>query len=81
MDFFSGLALLSVLSGLTWMSWRDSRDYAAFKQLESSVDRVRFYRKWTLVPLMVFGAGGLAIRPSIGWPPPVSRAPYNIERR
>ena len=61
MDFISCLALLSVLSGLMWMSWRDSRDYAAFKQLESSADRVRFYRRWTLVPLMVFGAGGLAL--------------------
>ncbi|QQN74384.1 CPBP family intramembrane glutamic endopeptidase [Croceicoccus sp. YJ47] len=66
MDVISGLALLGVIGGLTWMSWRDSRDYTAFKQFECSADRVRFHRRWTLVPLAVFGVGGLAVILSLG---------------
>lgn len=61
MNLVANLALSSVLAGLFWMSWQDSRDYAAFKLLDESIDRIRFYRKWTLVPMALFGVGGIVL--------------------
>ncbi len=66
MNGLAGLALVGVLSGLIWLSWRDSRDYAAFKRVENSADRVRFYRRWTVVPLVLFGFGGVALLVALG---------------
>lgn len=66
MNLAASLALLSVLAGLIWMSWRDSRDYAAFKLFDESADRIRFYRQWTLVPMALFGAGGVVMLLALG---------------
>jgi len=66
MVLVDSLVLLVVLCGLAWMSWRDSRDYAAFKKFDSSADRVRFYRRWTFVPMALFGVGGLAVLLTFG---------------
>lgn len=66
MNLVASLALSSVLAGLLWMSWRDSRDYAAFKLSDESADRIRFYRQWTLVPLALFGGGGVVMLLALG---------------
>ncbi|MEA1618604.1 CPBP family intramembrane glutamic endopeptidase [Erythrobacter sp. T5W1-R] len=66
MNLVASLALSSVLAGLLWMSWRDSRDYAAFKLFDESADRIRFYRKWTLVPMALFGVGGVVLLLALG---------------
>ncbi|WP_205689495.1 CPBP family intramembrane glutamic endopeptidase [Aurantiacibacter odishensis] len=66
MNHPASLVLLAALAGLTWMSWRDSHDYAAFRQLDDSAHRIRFYRQWTLVPFVLFGIGGVAILLALG---------------
>lgn len=58
---FAALALVALLCALIWMARRDARDYAAFALAQLSVDRIRFYRNWTVVPLALFGVGGLAL--------------------
>ena len=59
MSGMAALALVAVLAALSWMSWRDSLDYAEFKLLTASIDRIRFYRRWTLIPLALFGIGAV----------------------
>lgn len=66
MNLAASLALSSVLAGLLWMSWQDSRDYAAFKLFDESADRIRFYRQWTLVPMALFGVGGIVMLLAVG---------------
>ena len=66
MDGMAALALLGVAGGLAWMSWRDSLDYAEFKQLTKSADRIRFYLRWTGVPFVLFGLGGLLLLLALG---------------
>lgn len=66
MDVWPVLVVVGVLGALALMSWRDSRDYAAFKLLTKSADRIRFYRRWTIVPLAVFGIGGTGLLLAFG---------------
>ena len=66
MSGIAALALVAVLAALSWMSWRDSLDYAEFKLLTASIDRIRFYRRWTLIPLALFGIGGYGLLLSLG---------------
>jgi uncharacterized protein len=61
------IGLLSIiLGGLAWCSYRDSRLYAAFQKLEQSEPRIRFYRRWTVESLILFGIGGVALLLAIG---------------
>ena len=57
----AALALVALLCALIWMARRDARDYAAFELAQLSVDRIRFYRNWTVIPLALLGVGGLAL--------------------
>jgi membrane protease YdiL (CAAX protease family) len=66
MNLAASLALLGVLVGLIWMSWRDSRDYAAFTLFDESAERIRFYRQWTFMPMVLFGVGGLVMLLALG---------------
>ena len=66
MSGMAALVLVAVLAALSWMSWRDSLDYAEFKLLTASIDRIRFYRRWTLIPLALFGIGGYGLLLSLG---------------
>ncbi len=60
------IALTVILSGLAWMSLKDARDYSAFQRVRESEARIRFFRQWTLVPMGLFGFGGLGLLVVLG---------------
>ena len=61
MQLVATTALTIILAGLVWLSFKDARDYAAFQRVEDGAARLRFYREWTLVPMALYGLGGVAL--------------------
>ena len=58
---FPMILLVTILAALGWQTLIDRRDYAAFRMIEDSAQRRRFYRKWTATSFVMFGLGGLVL--------------------